>query len=95
MKFLYPIKKLNIKPWIKYWILKKTSMDNDNLFVNFPNTTITSQEELTNGIVTIKQTFNYTKQLTINNNVITGNPTNRQWKLLYMENSFFKFKTKY
>lgn len=25
MKFLYPIKKLNIKPWIKYWVLKKTS----------------------------------------------------------------------
>lgn len=23
MKFLYPIKKLNIKPWIKYWLLKK------------------------------------------------------------------------
>ena len=23
MKFLYPIKKLNIKPWIKWWLIKK------------------------------------------------------------------------
>ncbi len=67
-------------------------VEGSNFFIPMPNGTITGTTETSTYIATIKQKFNYTRELTFNNGEISGYPKNGNGSYYIWEISYKNLK---